>query len=227
MKRYLENLENNLTLKDRVYENIKSQIVLGNIRPDTRLLEKELSQVMGISRGPIREALSKLEREGFVESNPRKGFSVTNITRQEIEDILEERNVLEQYAVKKNYTQIDGNKLTELENELKEKLSEFSGISENDIKIRETHFILDNKFHLFFTRDCGNKKILAILVNLQDHIHRLESFVYKPSFFEKTVREHLEIIKSARKNDQKLFCEKLNWHSENLKELLLSEITEY
>ena len=226
MERYLENLGNNLTLKERVYENIKTQIVLGNIKPGTRLLEKELSKVIGISRGPIREALSKLEKEGFVESNPRRGFSVTHITRKQIEDILEERNVLEQYATRKNFPHINQEKLTELENELKEKIVEFSGATENNNEIRETHFSLDNKFHYFFTRHCGNKKILSTLLNLQDHIHRLQSFVYVPGYFEKTGQEHLEIIKTARKNDMESVCKKLNWHSESLKDFLLSQIQE-
>jgi len=226
MKRYLKNFKNNLTLKDRVYKNIKSQIILGNIKPETKLLEKELSEAMGISRGPIREALSKLEKDGFVESNPRKGFTVTNITSQEIKDILEEREVLEQFVIKKAYQNIDQIKLKALENELKEKLSEMTKIVDSSKKIQENHFFLDNKFHNFFTQGCGNKKIIETLGNLQDHIHRLQSFVYKRSFFEISTREHLEIIAVIKKKDFDLFRKKLNQHGNNLKKLLLSRINE-
>ena len=225
-KIYLENFKNNLTLKDRVYKNIKSQIILGNIKPETKLLEKELSEAMGISRGPIREALSKLEKDGFVGSNPRKGFTVTNITSQEIKDIWEEREVLEQFAIKKAYKNINQIKLKALENELKEKLSEMTKIVDSSKKIQENHFFLDNKFHNFFTQGCGNKKIIETLGNLQDHIHRLQSFVYKRSFFEISTREHLEIIAVIKKNDFDLFRKKLNQHSNNLKKLLLSRIKE-
>lgn len=226
MKKYLENFENNLTLKDRVYKNIKSQIILGNISPDTKLLEKELSEAMGISRGPIREALSKLEKDGFVESNPRKGFTVTNITAQEIKDILEEREVLEQFAIKKTHKNIDQIKLRALENELKEKLSEITKIADSNKKIQKNHFFLDNKFHNFFTQGCGNKKIIETLGNLQDHIHRFQSFVYKRSFLEISTREHLEIIAAIKKKDFNLFRKKLNQHSNNLKNLLLSQINQ-
>ena len=226
MKKYLKNFENDLTLKDRVYNNIKSQIILGNIKPDTKLLEKELSEVMGISRGPIREALSKLEKDGFVESNPRKGFTVTDITSQEIKDILEEREVLEQFVIKKTYKNIDQIKLKVLENELKEKLSEITKIVDSNKKIQQNHFFLDNKFHNFFTQGCGNKKIIETLGNLQDHIHRLQSFVYKRSFFEISTREHLEIVAVIKKKDFDLFRKKLNQHGNNLKKLLLSRINE-
>jgi len=226
MKKYLENFKNNLTLKDRVYNNIKSQIILGNIKPDNRLLEKELSEAMGISRGPIREALSKLEKDGFVESNPRKGFTVTNITSQEIEDILEEREVLEQFVIKKTFKNIDQIKLKALEDELKEKLSEITKIVYSGKKIQKNHFFLDSKFHNFFTQGCGNKKIIETLGNLQDHIHRLQSFVYKRSFFEISTREHLEIIAVIKKKDFNLFSKKLNQHGKNLKNILLSQINE-
>ena len=226
MKKYLENFKDNLTLKDRVYNNIKSQIILGNIKPDSRLLEKKLSEAMGISRGPIREALSKLEKDGFVESNPRKGFTVTDITSQEIKDILEEREVLEQFVIKKTYKNIDQIKLKVLENELQEKLSEITKIVDSNKKIQQNHFFLDNKFHNFFTQGCGNKKIIETLGNLQDHIHRLQSFVYNRSFFEISTREHLEIIAVIKKKDFNLFRKKLNQHAGNLKNLLLSKINE-
>jgi len=224
MKKYLENLKNNLTLKDRAYNNIKLQIVLGNITSDTKLLEKELSAAMGISRGPIREALNKLEKDGFVESSPRKGFTVTKITPQEIKDIFEEREVLEQFAIKKSFKNIDLIKLKVLENELKEKLLETAKIIDNNKKIQQIHFFLDNKFHVFFVQGCENKKIVEALVNLQDHIHRLQSFVYKRFFFEISTREHLEIIAAVKKKDLEFFCKKLIQHNNSLKNLLLSHI---
>ncbi|HDK25905.1 MAG TPA: GntR family transcriptional regulator, partial [Candidatus Atribacteria bacterium] len=87
MKEYFEDLGNNLSLKDRVYQNIKLQIIRGNLKPGTRLLEEELSKAMNISRAPIREALNRLEKEGFVTITPRKGAVVAHITAQMIEDI--------------------------------------------------------------------------------------------------------------------------------------------
>src|SRR4030042_1173844 len=56
MKEYFEDLGNYLSLKDRAYQNIKFQIIRGNLRPGTRLLEEELAKAMSISRAPIREA---------------------------------------------------------------------------------------------------------------------------------------------------------------------------
>jgi len=89
MKEYFEDLGNYLSLKDRAYQNIKFQIIRGNLRPGTRLLEEELAKAMSISRAPIREAFNKLEKEGFVTTIPRKGAAVSNVTTEIIEDIFE------------------------------------------------------------------------------------------------------------------------------------------
>ena len=88
MKEYFEDLGNYLSLKDRVYQNIKYQIIIGTLKPGTRLPEEELSKIMNISRAPIREAFNRLEKEGFVTIIPRKGAAVSKITARSIEDIL-------------------------------------------------------------------------------------------------------------------------------------------
>jgi len=67
MKECFENLGNYLSLKDRVYQNIKFQIIIGTLKPGTRLPEEELSKAMKISRTPIREAFNRLEKEGFLD----------------------------------------------------------------------------------------------------------------------------------------------------------------
>ncbi|GAH77263.1 unnamed protein product, partial [marine sediment metagenome] len=102
MKEYFENLGNYLSLKDKVYQNIKSQIIIGVLKPGTRLPEEELSKAMNISRAPIREAFNRLEKEGFVTVIPRKGAAVSKVTAQVIEDLFEIRETLESLAVKKS-----------------------------------------------------------------------------------------------------------------------------
>ena len=88
------------SLKDRVYENLKQQIISGKLEPNKHLLEAELSEMMKISRAPIREALNILEKEGFVTIIPRKGAKVSSISREEVENIWEIRSVLEPYAAR-------------------------------------------------------------------------------------------------------------------------------
>ena len=72
IKEYFEDLGHYLSLKDRVYQNIKFKIMNGNLKPGIRLFEEELAKTMNISRAPIREAFNRLEKEGFVTIIPRK-----------------------------------------------------------------------------------------------------------------------------------------------------------
>ncbi|MEM9268637.1 MAG: GntR family transcriptional regulator, partial [Pseudomonadota bacterium] len=75
----LRAIETNFTLKDHVYDMLREAIVGMNIYDDAtdlRLDERSLAEQLGISRTPLREALARLEQEGFVEIRPRKGVYV-------------------------------------------------------------------------------------------------------------------------------------------------------
>ena len=102
MIKYFKNLEKILSLKDKVYQVIKLEIIGGNLKPGLFLAEEKLSESMHISRGPIREALNILEQEGFVTIIPRRGTMVSNITAQEVKDISKIRELLEPFAAKES-----------------------------------------------------------------------------------------------------------------------------
>jgi DNA-binding GntR family transcriptional regulator len=79
----------NFTLKDHIYDVLRDAILAMNIYDDTtdlRLDERRMAEQLGISRTPIREALARLEQDGFVEIQPRKGVFVR---RKSLEEVLE------------------------------------------------------------------------------------------------------------------------------------------
>ncbi len=166
MKVYFKNIGNNLSLKDRVYQNIKFQIIRGSLKPGTRLLEEELSKAMNISRAPIREAFNRLEKEGFVTIVPRRGTAVSNITIQMIEDIFEIRETLESLAVKNSIGKISVEKLEKVGNDFKKFINKSTN-TENRIQ----YLTLDKKFQDLLSQNCGNKKLIELLINLQEQIH--------------------------------------------------------
>jgi DNA-binding GntR family transcriptional regulator len=222
MKEYFEDLRNYLSLKDRAYQNIKLQIIRGNLRPGTRLLEEELAKAMSISRAPIREAFNKLEKEGFVTILPRKGAAVSNVTTEIIEDIFEIRETLETLAVKKSLGKIFINELEKVGDNFKE----FINKSENaDNRIQ--YLVLDKKFHDLLSQNCGNKKLIELLANLQEQIHWLRNISLKRTTFSGSVREHLAIIEALKRNDEKLITKALLLHLERAKESSLIEVNSW
>ena len=222
MKEYFEDLGNYLSLKDRAYQNIKFQIIRGNLKPGTRLLEEELAKAMSISRAPIREAFNKLEREGFVTTIPRKGAAVSNVTTEIIEDIFEIRETLETLAVKKSLGKICIDELEKVGDDFKE----FINKSEN-AENRIQYLVLDKKFHDLLSQNCGNKKLIELLTNLQEQIHWLRNISLKRTTFSGSAREHLAIIEALKRNDEKLITKALLLHLERAKESSLKEVNSW
>ena len=222
MKEYFENLGNYLSLKDRVYQNIKFQIMRGTLKPGTRLLEKELSKAMNISRAPIREAFNRLEKEGFITIIPRKGAAVSNITTQMIEDIFEIRESLESLAVKKFIGKISIEKLEKVGDSFRKFIDKPTN-AENCIQ----YLALDKKFHDLLSQNCGNKKLIELLANLQEQIHWLRNISLKRITFAGSIKEHLAIIEALKKNDEELIIKVLLQHLERAKESSLTEINSW
>ena len=82
-------------LYEEALGSIRSAILSGGFAAGERLLEPELASDLGLSRGPVREALRKLEQEGIVVSSPHQGSSVVTIEREAIDDALGLRDYLE------------------------------------------------------------------------------------------------------------------------------------
>ncbi|MGH7482742.1 MAG: GntR family transcriptional regulator, partial [Longimicrobiales bacterium] len=81
-------------------DEIRAWILAGNIEPGDRLVEDELASKLGVSRMPVREALTLLESEGFVDLVPRRGASVALVSAEEAVELFEVRSMLEGRAAR-------------------------------------------------------------------------------------------------------------------------------
>jgi len=81
-----------------VYEQILSAIINGQVTPGERLIQEQIAAEINVSRTPVREALLRLEQEGILEQTSRKGFSIRNISDQEVHAIYGAREAIEGYA---------------------------------------------------------------------------------------------------------------------------------
>jgi DNA-binding GntR family transcriptional regulator len=82
-------------LRDFVAKAIKKAIVTGRLKPGQRLVEERLADELGVSRNPVREAIRALASEGLIDVAPRRGARVTLLSRQEAQEMIEVRAVLE------------------------------------------------------------------------------------------------------------------------------------
>ena len=88
-------------LSARVYSQIKNLILCNEIMPGQKLHHQQLSERLGVSRTPVREALTRLVQEGYVSFLPNRGFTCKEIRMQEAEELYELREALEAFAVEK------------------------------------------------------------------------------------------------------------------------------
>ena len=87
-------------LINEVYLRLRAAIVNGELGPDTRLLQQQLATSLGVSRTPLREALLRLERDGFLYSQPNRGMFVRGLTLHDIAELYQLREVLEPVAAR-------------------------------------------------------------------------------------------------------------------------------
>src|SRR4249919_1043662 len=88
-------------LSARVYNQIKHLILCNEIMPGQKLHHQQLSERLGVSRTPVREALTRLVQEGYVSFLPNRGFTCKEIRLQEAEELYEVREALEAFAVER------------------------------------------------------------------------------------------------------------------------------
>lgn len=104
-----------LRLVDDVYQSLETAILSGHLPPGERLIEARIGEELGVSRTTVREALLKLERQGLVVNNPRRGTFVTRLSQADALDLGYARALLECFAVSIGHAAIDEQTLAQLE----------------------------------------------------------------------------------------------------------------
>lgn len=87
-------------VRNRVFDLVRGEILSCTLRPGEELRENELAKRYGVSKSPVRDAMQKLEFEGLIEIEPRRGHRVKPISISDAEDILELRAVIETGVVR-------------------------------------------------------------------------------------------------------------------------------
>ena len=156
-----------VSLRDRVLEEVKERIIAGDLPTGARLHERNLSQELGVSRVPLREAILTLAAQGLVEMKPRIGAFVRPMTKDYVEDLFAIRMALEPLAASLAATNRDDAQLAELGRLLD---AERAALVAGDDKRGS---LVNADFHLEILRASGNQLLFAIMAPLQSQIQRL------------------------------------------------------
>mgnify|MGYP003103250895 FL=1 len=211
-----------LPLRDVVFNTLRQAILKGELKPGERLMEIQLANKLGVSRTPVREAIRKLELEGLVLMIPRKGAEVAEITRQDMEDVLEVRTALEELAVKDACDHITDAQLSELKkasNEFKKALLEGKDLV--------TCADADMHFHDVILSATNNRRLIQMLNNLSEQMYRYRMEYLKDERSHKTlIEEHDAISRALKKHDKVKAGAAMRVHIDNQKRSILESLTE-
>ena len=208
-------------LRELVCEHIRQAIIDGTFTRGERLMEIQLAEQMGVSRTPVREAIRKLELEGFVVMIPRRGTYVADISIKDLNEVYEIRTALDVLAAGLAAERINDDELEQMQRLLVE-IGQYIELGDMK-KIVE----IDSAFHDILYQASRNERLVSIISNLREQFTGLrgQSMNY-PGRLPRTLDEHRAIVDSISQRDVQKAQEAVRVHLENAEKTLLQAIEE-
>jgi DNA-binding GntR family transcriptional regulator len=184
------------TLWERVHDHLRDEILSGRLTPGTELSEVALAESLGVSRGPVREALGRLATEGLVTIRPRRGAVVRALSSDEFIEAYQVREALETMAVRLAVPQLTAEDLSALERAIDEMVD--FGNTGDVLRFFEAN----TAFHLVFFDAAGNRMLADLYRQLRAQIdrHRLRSLELRGDV-QRSIAEHRAILRAAKAGD--------------------------
>lgn len=159
-------------LAERAYQELKDSILSFRLAPGTRLSVLELSERMGLSRSPVREAVQRLIHDGLATHVPYRGAEVSNVDLDDLRQLYMVREQLEGLAARLATEMLDADKLARLAALLDQHAAVLDTASQQlGAAEEQTHIELDMAFHRLTREVAGNSHLSTILDNLQGKSH--------------------------------------------------------
>jgi DNA-binding GntR family transcriptional regulator len=184
------------TLWQRVHEHLRDEIISGRLTPGAELHEVALAGSLGVSRGPIREALGRLATEGLVTIRPRRGAVVRALSSQEFIEAYQVREALEMMAVRLAVPKLTAEDVAAMERLIEEMASRGEA---GDL---QGFFEANTQFHQRFFQVAENRTLAELYRQLRGQIdrHRLRSLELRGDL-RRSIAEHRAILRAARTGD--------------------------
>ena len=212
-------------LKTLAYIKIREKIVTCEYAPGSNLNEEMLTSVLGLSRTPVRDALSRLEQEGLVEIRPKKGITVTPLTLGDINMIFELRMLYEPYIILTCGHLIPRDSLQKY-------LKIFETPPEGGFRSMEASlrsYALDEEFHAMIMDACPNVYIRRGYEQIRtqnERFRHMTGTAYEKRL-ETSYLEHLAILKACIAGDYEGAAEEMRKHIQASKEAAITRAFEH
>ncbi|MEG9295854.1 GntR family transcriptional regulator [Mangrovibacillus sp. Mu-81] len=207
-----------LSIRERAYLYLKDLILSGEYKPGDRLIEREVASQLNISRTPIREALFRLESQGFVKTVPRKGVIVSNISEEEVIEVFTILSSLEVLAARLAAQKMDDPLVGEFNN----KIEKLEAMERDEVEGGDTEHI---EMNLLLYKAAKSPKLFDILSGLTDYIQMSANMGYEtPGRRKESIKEHIQIMKAVRDQEADMAEYLTKIHIENSKKAYIQFI---
>ncbi len=193
--------------KERSYEQLKKEILDGEMLPGQQIVELECAHRLNVSRTPLREALRILEKEGLVEYHSNRGVFVRKLDETEIEEMYELREVIETFIFSKVYYKVNKEDYLKLEDNISEAREALK--KKNYEKIAK----LFEEYHQLMADIAKAPMAKLFLENIRNYMYlvRKKNLVNSEKRVKEAIDEHEELIqlmKTTEIEEFKRACEK-------------------
>lgn len=187
---------NRYSTRDYVYETIREKIIMLELSPGRSISEKEISEMLEVSRTPVREGFMKLAQEELLEVYPQKGTFVSLIDLNHMEEARFIREHLEKAAVKVASQNFESHHLKDLESNF---ILQKEAVKNKDYtKLYE----LDESFHKTIIMGAGKERIWAIIQQMNAHLNRIRMLSLTMNHdWDLILSHHEKIIDAIRKQE--------------------------
>jgi DNA-binding GntR family transcriptional regulator len=209
-----DNLDDATSRTALMYEQIVSSIVEHRISPGTRFREERLADLFEVSRTQVRKVLQRLEHEGLVAKQPRKGVTVAAPTKEETKDIFEARRLIEPWIVAQLCNQCSPNKVNGLKKIVREE-NQARQKGERHLAVR-----LSGEFHRALAQAVGNRALIKTMDELT--LRTCLAILGNKASTHVTCRddEHQKIVQAIETNDTKTASKLMLSHLQHIENSL-------
>jgi DNA-binding GntR family transcriptional regulator len=199
--------ETNSTFQQQAYDYVKDQITGLKLKPGQTLTDSQVAASLNISRTPVREALRRLEQEGLLVNDSRRGWKIYSLSLDDIRQIFELKQLLEGLIVEQAAACQD----TGLRSTLQEALGRMqTAAAACDY---EAWRLADAHLHLTLQQMSRNRRACTTVQSLDDQWFRLRAgYIALEGRMQRSVHEHAEIVASLLAGDGVRAAEKMRAH---------------
>ncbi|HEX2987736.1 MAG TPA: GntR family transcriptional regulator [Chloroflexota bacterium] len=212
-------LETYRTLQELVYQSLREAILDGRLVPGQRLVAGNLAAELGVSRMPVREALSRLQQDGFVKATPHREVVVAGFSERDVVEIYDIRSVLEAHAAGLCAVHATPGEL--------EQLRELVGGMQQALEDGDLERVrrLDNDFHHTLFNTCGSGQLAQLLTQLWDQCLYYRSLAVSlnrnPA---RSLEHHQQIVAALERHDHQNAEKWIHTHTQVARDTLLDHL---